>query len=220
VAGHLTDDFSVARDSIALIPNGIDVGQFRVSPKRTDPHLLCRKVGIIARLSPVKGHRYLIEAMAKVVKEFPDALLYIFGEGKIKYELVKRVEKLNISEKVLFLPAVSHSAEVLQEIDIFVMPSLQEGLGLSLLEAQACGLPVIASNVGGIPTIVQHNTTGLLVPPQDVEALAEAIARVMANKNLAMMLGRQGRRAVEEKFNVQVMAEKVEAVYAKVLNHE
>jgi Glycosyltransferase len=118
---------------------------------------------------------------------------------------------------VLFLPAVSNPAEVLQEIDIFVMPSLQEGLGLSLLEAQACAIPVVASNVGGIPTIVRHDVNGLLVAPREAPALAGAIMRIMDDKTLAMRLGRQGRCDVEQKFNLEIMTKQVEAVYASVM---
>lgn len=217
VGKHLLLDFYVPQKKIAMIPNGIDVDMFRVSPQRNDENHPDRTVGIIARLSPIKGHVYLIEAMAQVVREFPDARLFIFGQGNIKYSLVNAAEKFKVIEKVLFLPAISNPAEVLREIDIFVMPSLDEGLGLSLLEAQASGIPVVASNVGGIPTVVRNEISGLLVPPRDAQALAGAIMRIMDDKKLAMRLGGRGRADVMEKFNVKFMAKKVEEVYAEVV---
>jgi len=217
VKKHLMIDFYVSSKKIALVPNGIAVENFTVSEKRLDPLHKDRTVGIIARLSSVKGHVYLIQAMAEVIKEFPDARLFIFGQGKIKYELVRLAEKLKISEKVFFLPAVSNTAEVLQEIDIFVMPSVQEGLGLSILEAQASGLPVVASNVGGIPTIVKHDVSGLLFNPQDPVSLAGAILRLMEDRHLAMRLGQKGRKDVEAFFNLQIMTSNVEQVYKKVI---
>jgi len=217
VKKHLMIDFCVSSKKIALVPNGIEVEKFTVSEKRLDLLHKDRTVGIIARLSSVKGHVYLIQAMAEVVKEFPDARLFIFGQGKIKYELVRLVEKLKISEKIFFLPAVSNTAEVLQEIDIFVMPSIQEGLGLSILEAQASGLPVVASNVGGIPTIVKHDVSGLLFNPKDPAALSGAILRLMEDRKLAIRLGAKGRKDVEQLFNLQIMTRKVEQVYKEVI---
>jgi len=216
VKKHLMIDFYVAEEQIALIYNGVDIGQFRVASKRKDINRNIRTVGIIARLSPVKGHVYLIEAMKEVIGEFSDARLFIFGQGKVKYDLVRKAERLKISDKLFFLPSVTHTSEIMQEIDIFVMPSLQEGFGLSILEAQACGIPVIASGVGGIPALIRHDVTGLLVPPKEPAALAGAIMKVMENKELAIRLGLQGRRSVEEKFNEDKMVRKIEQVYQKV----
>jgi glycosyltransferase involved in cell wall biosynthesis len=218
VKKHLMIDFYVPSQNIALVPNGIEVEKFSVEPKRTDVDYKDRTVGIIARLSSVKGHVYLIKAMADVIKEFPDSRLFIFGQGKIKYELVKLAEKLKISEKVFFLPAVSNTAEVLKEIDIFVMPSVQEGLGLSILEAQATGLPVVASNVGGIPTIVKHDVSGLLFTPKDPAALSGAILRLMEDRNLAIRLGQKGRKDVETLFNLQTMTQNIEKVYKEIID--
>ncbi len=217
VKQHLMDDFNVPENNIVLIPNGIDVDSFRVCSKRTDINYPDRKVGIIARISYVKGHEYLIKAMAQVLKKYPDAQLFIFGQGKIKYDLIRLAEKLKINDNIFFLPSVSNPADVLQEMDIFVMPSIQEGLGLSILEAQACGLAVVASDVGGIPTVIKDNLTGLLVEPKDAQGLADAIMKLMGDKELAIKLGQKARLEVESKFSLQVMAEKVEKAYKEVI---
>ena len=217
VKKHLLIDFYVKEEKIRMVHNGIDIEQFRIQAKRSDPDYKTRTVGIIARLSTVKGHQYLIEAMAEVLGEFDDARLFIFGQGRIKYELIDQAKSLKISEKVFFLPSVSNTAEVLQEIDIFVMPSVQEGLGLSILEALACGVPVVASNVGGIPSIIKHDVSGLLVEPGNSMALAGAIMRVMEDRNLATRLGIKGRQEVEERFNLGNMAADIEKVYNEVI---
>lgn len=217
VKKHLMIDFYVPAEKIALVPNGINIKQFKVSSKRTDIKHTDRTVGIIARLSTIKGHSYLIDAMVQVLEEFSNARLFIFGQGNIKYELIKQAKKLKIDDKIFFLPAVSNTAEILQEVDIFVMPSLQEGLGLSILEAQACSVPVIASNVGGIPSIVKHDVTGLLVPPKDSSALAGAIMRLMEDRELAIRLGQRARYEVENKFNLETMTNKIVQVYEEVL---
>ncbi|RKY35874.1 MAG: hypothetical protein DRP78_05020 [Candidatus Omnitrophota bacterium] len=216
VREHLKVDFALSEEKIVLIPNGIDIEQFKTLKKKTDSISSLRVVGIVARLSSVKGHKYLIAAMAKVIQKFFDARLFIFGEGRIKYALVRQAEQLKIKDKVFFLPSVTNTTEVLNEIDIFVMPSSQEGLGLSILEAQACGLPVIASNVGGIPSIVKDNLSGLLVPPENSDLLASAIIKLMRDRKMAMRLGQRARQDVENKFNIEQMVDKVEHVYNKV----
>ncbi|MFH2138896.1 MAG: glycosyltransferase family 4 protein [Candidatus Omnitrophota bacterium] len=217
VKKHLMIDFYVNEKQIALIPNGIDISRFRVTQKRNDKNIPARTVGIVARLSPVKGHMYLIEAMARVIKEFPDGRLLVFGDGNIKYKLIKQAEELKIAEKVFFLPSVSNTAEVLQEIDIFAMPSLQEGLGLAILEAQACGIPVIGSNVGGIPTVIKHDLSGLLVQPKEPMSLAGAIMRLMESKELAIRLGMHARDEVVRNFNLETMVVKIEEMYKEIL---
>lgn len=220
VKKHLMIDFYVKEDNVRLVHNGIDIDQFKISAKRFDPDYKGRTVGIIARLSTVKGHKYLIEAMAEVIREFEDARLFIFGQGKIKYELIKQAQNLKISKQVFFLPSISNTAEVLQELDIFVMPSVQEGLGLSILEALACGVPVVASDVGGIPSIIKHDVSGLLVEPANPMALAGAIMHVMEDRSLAIRLGKRGRQQVEEKFNLRQMALDIEKVYEEAIKKD
>ncbi|MFH1093633.1 MAG: glycosyltransferase family 4 protein [Candidatus Omnitrophota bacterium] len=217
VKKHLMIDFYVPEKKVKLVHNGIDIDKFKILSKRLDLNYKCRTVGIIARLSTVKGHKYLIEAMAQVIREFGDARLFIFGQGKIKYELVNQAERLKISSKVFFLPSISNTAEVLQEIDIFVMPSVQEGLGLSILEALACGIPVVASNVGGIPSIIKHDVSGLLVEPGNPMALAGAIMHLMEDRSLAIRLGKKGRQEVEERFNLGKMAADMEKLYEEAI---
>ena len=190
VKEHLLKDFAVKEKDIVVIHNGIDVDRFRNhKPEnsafggreqlKTDLGLGSGPVvGIIARLSDVKGHIYLIEAMKKVLKALPDAQLLIAGEGKMKDELVSLARHLGLEGKVFFLPQVCDTVKVLSIMDVFVMPSLKEGLGLALMEAMACGLAVIGSDVGGIKSLIQHDYNGLLVEPEDTVALSSAILEI------------------------------------------
>ncbi|MCM8780669.1 MAG: glycosyltransferase family 4 protein, partial [Candidatus Omnitrophica bacterium] len=180
VRNHLMSDFKISESNIRLIPSGIDVSRFIVDRARQLNYSLRERfslgqgevIGIVARLSDVKGHKYLIEAMKLVLQKVPKAHLLIVGEGRMKQDLINLVKQLNIEENVSFVPTVLDTPEVLSVMDIFVMPSLKEGLGLSLMEAMACGLAVVGSDVGGIRELIQHGYNGLLLEPYDTERLA------------------------------------------------
>ncbi len=223
VAQHLIKDFGVPSSRIALIPNGVDPRAYPLMDedlKKIKKHKLSLKngplIGIISRLSDVKGHQYLIEAMPRVVYQYIDASLLIVGEGKMDASLRALVKEKGLEDHIKFHPMVGKTAELLPLFDIFVMPSIQEGLGLAVMEAQAAGLPVIASNVGGLPSIVKHQQTGLLVPPRDSEALADAILWFLDNKEEAKRIGSQAKAFIQEEFPVIRMVEKTMGVYEKV----
>jgi glycosyltransferase involved in cell wall biosynthesis len=227
VERHLIDDFKVAPGAVKYVPNGLDVNRFKVYDEPAELDYKNKMnlgqgpvVGIIARLSPVKGHRFLLEAMAEVVKEFPDAMLLIVGDGPLKEGLIKLSRELKISENVAFSPAVVDTSLVLSVIDIFVMPSLQEGLGLSIMEAMAKEIAVIASNVGGIPDLIKDNQTGLLVPPRDSICLARAMLKLLKDRNLEWKLGQNGREFIQKEFTITRMVDGTEAVYREVLNQK
>lgn len=208
VRDHLLKDFYVDSSRVVLIPNGIDLAQFTIATqaqrqeaKRNFQLEGSPVIGIIARLSDVKGHTDLIRAFKDVRIRFPEAKLLIVGEGPMEDDLRRLVEGLGLSKSVQFLKIVDRTAEVLPLFDVFVMPSLQEGLGLSVLEAQAMGLPVVASRVGGLPDIIEHNRTGVLVEPQNPVALAQAICDVLGNSARAWDMGRAARMFVEKHYS-------------------
>lgn len=208
VRDHLLNDFHVEPSRVALIPNGIDLARF-VIPSQTAREETRRKfrvnaspiVGIIARLSDVKGHADLIRAFKIVVGKFPNAKLLIVGEGPLEDDLRRIVDGLGLVKNVEFWKIVNLTADVLPLFDVFVMPSLQEGLGLAVLEAQAMGLPVVVTRVGGLPDIVEHNRTGILVDPQHPAELAEAICGFLANPAHAWDMGRAARIFVEKNYS-------------------
>jgi glycosyltransferase involved in cell wall biosynthesis len=155
--------------------------------------------------------------MQSVLETVPSAQLIITGEGKMKKELIKLTKKLGLEKNILFIPSVLDPREVLSLIDIFVIPSLDEGLGLSLMEAMACGLPTIGSEVGGIKDLIQHGVNGLLVEPADVKGLASAILELLKDREKAKVLGNNARNFIKEKFTLEKMVSETERTYLECL---
>ena len=224
VREHLVKDFKVKDADVRLIHNGIDVDKFRVqgSEFRVDKKKKLGLgsgpvVGIVARLSDVKGHAYLIEAMKFVLEKIPQVQLLIVGDGKMKQGLVKLVRSLGIEKSVYFIPAVSDITQVFGAMDLFVMPSLQEGLGLSLMQAMAVGLPVIGSDVGGIKSLIKMGENGILVKAADSLILASAILDLLGDTAQAKLLGDRARDFIRQNFSLDKMIQETETVYSSIL---
>jgi len=225
VKEHLIRDFRVDQKDIEVINNGIDLTKFQMPNPKSQMESKKKLglsegpvVGIVARLSDVKGHIYLIEAMREVLGRIPKAQLLIVGEGKMKKELVKSIKNLKIEKSAFFIPEVSDTKEVLSAMDIFVMPSLKEGLGLALMEAMASGLAVIGSNIGGIKSLIKNGDNGLLVEPTDVLGLTGAITELLQNPAKAESLGRAAQGFIKENFSQEKMVLETERVYLECLN--
>jgi glycosyltransferase involved in cell wall biosynthesis len=222
VKEHLMRDFSVKEECIKVVHNGIDVSKRRAQSAERKAEVK-RKfglseglvVGIVARLSDVKGHVYLIKAMREVLNRVLEAQLLIVGEGKMKSELVRLVKNLGMSKKVFFVPEVEDVSEVLSIMDIFVMPSLKEGLGLALMEAMASGLAVIGSDVGGIKSLIQHGHNGLLVAPRDVQGLRDAILELIPDLPKRELLGKRAEEFISESFPLEKMVLETEKAYSE-----
>ncbi len=184
---------------IYVIPFGVEIG-----PMETK-----KKTGDIVRLIYTKGHhkRYgpdiLLKALKAAQEKYPAISLTLAGEGRMTRQLKKMAADLGIADKVEFTGFIDNDKipETLAAHDVLVMPSLQEGFGVASLEASAAGLPTIATNVGGIPEIVIDGKTGLLVPPGDFSALAEAIMRLTEDAGLRHDMGRNARAFVEERYD-------------------
>jgi glycosyltransferase involved in cell wall biosynthesis len=171
----------------------------------------------IGRLAPQKGQRYLLRAMPEVVRAHPRALLLVVGEGWLRPELEAEVRASGMGEHVRFLGRRQDTRRLLQLADMFVFPSLFEGLGVSLIEAAGLGRPVVASDVGPIPEVVEHGRSGVLVPPQDPGALARAIVDLADRPEHARALGEAARRRIATEFSLERMLAGLEAVYARAL---
>ena len=225
VKENLINFFEVNPKKIEFIYNGIDVDSFEAASlyqvedfiQRFNLDKAIPIVGIIARLSSVKGHKYLIEAAKEVVESGKDIQILIVGDGNLKDELIEQTINLKIDNLVFFVPSVKNLSIPLAVMDIFVMPSLQEGLGLSIMEAQARGVPVVASNVGGIPELVQNEETGLLVPSADVVALAKSIKYLLENESGALSMAEKAKNNIQSKFSIRLMADKTETFYRMAL---
>lgn len=225
VKDHLINDFEVNSKKVVLIRNGLDVYDYPVvddrvkEEKRRELALPNNQVliGIVARLSDVKGHDILIKAMQKIVQKNSQTRLLIIGKGPMESKLKDMVKKLGLQEHIHFFPTVQKKRGILSCLDIFVMPSLQEGLGLSVMEAQASGLPVVASKVGGIPSLINDGVTGLLVPPKNIDALAHAIDFFMNNKIQAKQIGQRARSFIEKEFSAKKMGKDTLNLYERSL---
>lgn len=223
VREHLIKDFNVRPENTFLIQNGVDVDAFQCVNddlrRQTRQKFRIEQspiIGIVARLADVKGHDVLIDAMPEILKKYPNALLFIAGEGKMEAQLKEQVERLGIKNHVNFAAVFNPSGQVLSLLDVLAMPSLDEGFGLSGMEAQAAGLPVVASNVGGIPSFITDGVTGLLVPPKNPALLARAILIVLDDKDLAKRLGAEARTFIQKNFSSVITAEKTLAMYHQV----
>ena len=167
----------------------------------------------MARLEPEKGHPTLLEAWSSVVAAVPNATLLVVGEGSRREALEAMAHELGVADRVVFTGRRDDVPAVTAALDVAVLPSYREALGLTILEAMALSRPIVASNVGGIPEMVEDGVTGLLVPPHDAEALAAAIIRLLRDHPLADTLGRAGHDLVHEKFCIERMVSAVEQIY-------
>ena len=173
-------------------------------------------VGNVAALVPHKGQRYLIDAAHLVVQQVPDARFVILGEGELREHLEKQVREHHLEKHVLLPGFRTDVLGCLKGFDLFVMSSVTEGLGTSLLDAMACARPIVATRAGGIPEIVEDGVNGLLVPARDHHALAEAIVRALKDADLRDRMGEAGFARVSERFTDERMVSETAGVYARV----
>lgn len=170
-------------------------------------------IGVVARIEEVKGHRYLIEAAQEIVKKIPSVYFIFIGDGSLRTELENRVEELGLTSHFKFLGFRKDVHELLNSIDVFVLPSISEGLPNVILEAMASEKPVVASAVGGIPEAVIDGETGYLVPEKNTVALQEAITKLLEDKVSLTEMGKNARRRVEEEFSLQKEISEFEKLY-------
>src|SRR5439155_1726404 len=175
-------------------------------------------VGNIAALVPHKGQRYLIDAAHLVVQRVPDARFVILGEGELREHLQRQVHEHHLEKHVLLPGFRTDVLGCLKAFDLFVMSSVTEGLGTSLLDAMAASRPIVATTAGGIPEIVEDGVNGLLVPPRDQHALAGAIVRALKDAGLRRRMGEAGFARVNERFTVERMVAETASAYERVVN--
>ncbi len=208
---------------VEVIYNAVDFAQARPAKSKTDVR---REIGvpedavvagIIARLTEQKGHRFLIDALA-AAPQLSRVHLIVVGGGELHDTLVRQVDACGLTRRVHFLGPRRDLGDLLAAMDIFVMPSLWEGLPLSMVLAMGAGLPVIATEVAGIPEVVENRVTGLLVPPGDAAALASALTRLATDEPARARMGCDARAAVVPRFNVDGYVNAVVALYDRLLN--
>ncbi|MDD4980292.1 MAG: glycosyltransferase family 4 protein [Candidatus Omnitrophica bacterium] len=224
VKEHLIKDFGVAEAKIRVIHNGIDVKKFQILDKGSRIETKRKLglgdgpvIGIVARLSEEKGHAYLIEAMQAVIAEITDAQLLIVGDGRMKEKLINLTKSLGLKKNIFFFPSVTDTRGVLSAMDLFVLPSTKEGLGLALMEAMASGLSVIGSDIGGIKSLIQDGYSGLLTRPANTQDLSCAILELLRHPDKTASFSSHARVFIEQNFSQEKMALETEKVYLKCL---
>jgi glycosyltransferase involved in cell wall biosynthesis len=173
-------------------------------------------VGNVAALVPHKGQRYLLEAAPLVLRRVPDARFVIAGDGELRLPLERQIKEHRLEKHVFLLGFRPDVLSLHKAFDLFVMSSTTEGLGTSLLDAMACGKPIVGTRAGGIPEVVEHGVTGLLVAPRDPGGLADAIVEVLKDAAKRAAFGGAALARVKERFSAERMVQGTLAVYQRV----
>lgn len=206
------------------VNEGIDLGRVDAAPPADLHEELWLPhdapiVGNVAALVPHKGQKHLVDAAAIVVQHVPDARFVIAGEGELRGPLERQIRELNLQKHVFLLGFRPDVLSLHKAFDVFVMSSVTEGLGTSLLDAMACGKPIVATTAGGIPEVVEDGGSGLLVPPRDRLALADALTAMLSDSGLRERLGRRGLQIARERFSAERMVQDTLRVYRQVARH-
>ncbi|HQV09750.1 MAG TPA: glycosyltransferase family 4 protein [Nitrospira sp.] len=215
----IVEQVGVESEQVKVVYNGVDV----FSPCGTDEVDQCRKelelptehrvVGMVGNLYPVKGHQYLIASIPAVLAKCPKTTFIFAGRGQLEAELKDQAHQLGIDGHVRFLGLRQDIPRILAVLDVFVLPSLSEGLSMAILEAMVAGKPVIATDVGGNPELVEDGSTGCLVPPEDSQALADRLVFLLTNSTCASQFGKNGQLRAQGRFSLQTMVQEYQTLY-------
>jgi glycosyltransferase involved in cell wall biosynthesis len=209
---------------VMTIPNGVDCGDRSGAEGKAE---LRSRIGVggagpvigaVGRLSEEKGVGWLLRAMPAVLAREPAARLVVVGDGPEEPDLRALVSELGIGRSVTFLGPRGDVARLLAAFDVYVLPSLREGLPMAILEAMAAGLPVVASSVGGVPSVVEEGVTGLLVPPKDPDRLAAAICSALVDDRLRLSCSVTGPRLVRSRYSTAAMTRQYERLYREAID--
>jgi glycosyltransferase involved in cell wall biosynthesis len=226
VSEHLRAVGTVPMTKVSVIRNGVNLRAWDNSSAPANAielrkSLNCTEmdfvIGIVGRLEEQKGHVYLLKAIADLREQLKNLRLLVAGEGTLGDSMKRLVNSLQLSSMVTFAGPRRDMRLVYEAIDLLVMPSLWEGLPITMLETMASGRPVIATAVGGMPEVIRHEFNGLLIPSKDSEAIAGAIKRCYLDRDLMCRLARAGKSTVRNEFSIEVTAQKVVEVYEELL---
>jgi lipopolysaccharide heptosyltransferase II len=217
IARHMIEDFDVPYERIRLIPRSVDLERFKYSrpDKRRGKDF---NVGIIGRITPLKGHLYFIKAMAKVARVVPTLKIWIVGDAPASLQVL--VRRLGLDHCTEFLGTQKDIPEILSHLDLVVLATTtHEAFGRVIVEAQASGVPVVATEVGGVVDIIENNRTGLLVPAADPQSMADAAIKIFKDVRLAVDFAEAAYVKVKEKYNVELMVKNTLNVYEDSLSN-
>ncbi len=220
--GEVLREFGVPDSKLTVVHSGVDPARFDVAPLPRSALGVPDDVPLIGNVAALVGHKdhaTLISAMPVVLSAIPDAHLVIAGDGPLRPEIEGRIAELDIGHAVHLLGFRDDVPQVLRALDVFVLSSKEEGLGTSVLDAMAAGVPVVATAGGGISEMVDHERTGLLTPPREPEALAQAIIRLLRDAELRRSLTAGGVALVHGRFTAEHMVTGNLSVYSELLAH-
>jgi len=219
----IVEQVNISRDRIKVVYNGVDA----VPPCDQTDVEQCRRelgipeqdqiVGVVGNLYPVKGHQYLIDAIPTVLKTCPNTSFIFAGRGQLEPELKDRVHRLELSQCVHFLGLRQDIPRILAMLNVFVLPSLSEGLSMAILEAMSASKPVVATQVGGNTELVLDQQTGYIVPPRDSQALASRLVTLLTNRQLAAQFAEKGKQRAEGQFSLGTMVRTYQTLYEACL---
>ena len=221
-------EIGIAREKkIEVIPLGLELrpfmeggffGEFKKELELSEDTVL---IGIVGRLVPIKGHKYFLEA-AKIINQGSgvrgqELRFVIIGDGELRKELEDYTKKLGIANDVVFTGFRRDLPKIYSDLDIVVLSSINEGTPVSIIEAMASGKPVIATNVGGVSSLVENNINGFLINPQDVQALSDAIIKLLNDSDLRQKMGREGRSSVFPRYDISQLVKRVDLLYTQMI---
>lgn len=219
VADFAEKRIGLPADRLVVIPNGIDTDIFHPAPAQPTKATDQLTIGYVGRLQKVKGVHFLIDAFARLVSEYPHLQLHLVGDGSERAALAQQAQALGVSDNIHFLGIRADMPALYPTFDLFVLPSLWEGMPNVALEAMACGVPVIATNTGGTPEVVQTGKSGLLVQPGNVTALYEAMALLLADTEQRRRLAQAGRSFVEQTFSINQTVASTVTLYDQAIGN-
>ncbi|MCK4261031.1 MAG: glycosyltransferase [Halanaerobiales bacterium] len=209
----------IRENKLITIYNGINLEEFKkvVNSKEVRKELSLtgkeRIIGTVGRLEPVKNPDLLLRATSLVKKRFPNLKVLFVGKGSLRDSLEKLAEGLGLKENIIFAGEKKNVFPFLSLMEVFILCSNIEGLSLALIEAMSAGIPVIGTKVGGIPEIIENGINGILIPPDNPEAFAEAIIYLLNHPEEAKKMGERGKEICKNKFSSEMMVEKIEELY-------
>ncbi len=210
-------------DKVRVIHNSVDTEKFtiRADLRRKfrngygiqDNELL---IGVVGRLVDFKGHRYFVDAASMLSEKNDNVRFVIVGDGPLRYDIEQRSKRLVGNNKLIFTGEVLNVEEAINGLDIHVLPSIEEHFGRVVIEAMACGVPVVATNAGGVPEIIEDGVNGILVPPKDSAEIADAVQRLIDDRGKRESLCEAGRITVRERFTQEVHAKNILNLYKEL----
>jgi glycosyltransferase involved in cell wall biosynthesis len=223
---HVLLSEGVPAEKIACIPSAVDARRFAVPCDREwflrefDLKPSHRAIGMIAQFIPRKGHRFLIAAAPDILTRCPEARFILFGKGPLEEDLRQQCKRNRVADRTIFAGFRHDLERILSCLDVVVHPATLEGLGVSLLQTAAAGVPIVATRAGGIPEIVAHGTNGYLIDSGDIRAIMSRVTDLLANPAKSARFGAAGQMMVKSRFSIGAMVKGNLAVYRKVLSEQ